>query len=139
MEPAVVHEASLLRRTIHLLYLCSSTKLIYMQISLQDALDKLIKSSKEFLPLFNHGSLTIEIYKPKVEDHQDPHEKDEVYIIISGTGEFINGETSTTFKPGDFLFVPAGVNHQFKNFTEDFATWVIFYGPLGGEKVQNIV
>ncbi len=110
-----------------------------MQVSLHDALDKLTQSNKEFLPLFNHGSLTIEIYKPKGEDLQEPHEKDEVYIIISGEGEFVNGAVKTNFKPGDFLFVPAGINHKFVNFTKDFATWVIFYGPLGGEKVQNIV
>ncbi len=34
---------------------------------------------------------------------------------------------------GDFLFVPAGVEHRFENFTSDFATWVFFYGPVGGE------
>jgi mannose-6-phosphate isomerase-like protein (cupin superfamily) len=37
------------------------------------------------------------------------------------------------FGPGDVLFVPAGVEHHFENFTDDLATWVIFYGPEGGE------
>lgn len=36
-------------------------------------------------------------------------------------------------KPGDLLFVPAGVEHRFGPFTDDFATWVLFYGPEGGE------
>jgi mannose-6-phosphate isomerase-like protein (cupin superfamily) len=39
----------------------------------------------------------------------------------------------TTFQQGDILFVPAGSVHRFINFTADFATWVIFYGPEGGE------
>jgi len=34
------------------------------------------------------------------------------------------------------LFVPAGIEHRFENFTSDFATWVIFYGKEGGEKNQ---
>jgi mannose-6-phosphate isomerase-like protein (cupin superfamily) len=34
----------------------------------------------------------------------------------------------------DVLFVPAGVEHRFENFTDDFTTWVIFYGQKGGEK-----
>lgn len=110
-----------------------------MQLSIKDAFNKLHSSGKEFLPLFNHGSLTIEIYKPNKVDNQDIHDKDEVYIIISGEGEFINDGITTTFKPGDFLFVPAGVDHRFFNFTDDFATWVIFYGPQGGEKIQNIM
>lgn len=107
-----------------------------MQISLQDALDKLKRTDKEFLPLFNHGSLTIEIYKPNKTDNQDTHEKDEVYIIIAGTGEFVNDAYTTTFKPGDFLFVPAGVDHRFLNFTDDFATWVIFYAPAVAKKYR---
>jgi hypothetical protein len=30
--------------------------------------------------------------------------------------------------------VPAGVEHRFEEFSGDFGTWVIFYGPEGGEK-----
>ena len=37
------------------------------------------------------------------------------------------------FSAGDFLFAPAGVEHRFVNFTDNFYTWVIFYGPEGGE------
>lgn len=36
--------------------------------------------------------------------------------------------------PGDFLFVPAGVEHRFEEFTDDLAVWVVFYGPDGGER-----
>lgn len=104
-----------------------------MQISTNTALKKLEASEKLFLELFSHGTLCVEIYKPVEKDLQQPHEKDEVYIIISGTGEFINGENISNFKPGDFLFVPAGIEHRFINFTNDFSTWVIFYGPAGGE------
>lgn len=105
-----------------------------MHISSNTALNQL-KSSKElFLELFNHGTLNVEIYKPFKEDFQKPHERDEVYVIISGSGSFINGGITTQFNPGDFLFVPAGVEHKFFNFTDDFSTWVFFYGPKGGEK-----
>jgi mannose-6-phosphate isomerase-like protein (cupin superfamily) len=38
------------------------------------------------------------------------------------------------FRTGDLLFVPAGVIHRFEEFTDDFCTWVMFYGPEGGEK-----
>jgi hypothetical protein len=30
--------------------------------------------------------------------------------------------------------VPAGKAHRFENFTPDFATWVVFWGPQGGER-----
>jgi mannose-6-phosphate isomerase-like protein (cupin superfamily) len=109
-----------------------------MQISANTALEKLSNSKNVFLDLFKHGTLSVEIYKPVAEDLQQPHEQDEVYVIISGTGEFINGDTKSSFTPGDLLFVPAGVAHRFINFTNDFATWVIFYGPQGGEKNKHL-
>jgi hypothetical protein len=30
-------------------------------------------------------------------------------------------------------FVAAGVPHRFESFSDDFATWVVFWGPRGGE------
>jgi mannose-6-phosphate isomerase-like protein (cupin superfamily) len=96
-------------------------------------LEALAQSGGQFLSLFEHGSLIIEIYKPEKVDLQNPHTRDEVYIIVSGTGWFVNGEARHRFEPGQLLFVPAGVEHRFEDFTEDFSTWVIFYGPEGGE------
>jgi len=83
--------------------------------------------------LFEHGSLELEIYAPRGHDPQQPHDRDEIYFVISGTGTFLNGPRRHGFKPGDLLFVPAGTVHRFEDFSDDFATWVIFYGPEGGE------
>lgn len=83
--------------------------------------------------LFEHGSLEIEVYAPQGTDPQKPHSRDEVYVIISGTGWFVNGSRRNRFEPGDLLFVPAGVAHRFEDFSSDFSTWVMFYGPEGGE------
>ena len=43
------------------------------------------------------------------------------------------GEERQAFEPGEALFVPAGVEHRFVDFSEDFSAWVVFYGPDGGE------
>jgi len=93
---------------------------------------------KEFVKLFQHGTLEVEYYKPETIDRQQPHERDEVYVVISGTGYFVNGETRHRFEAGQVLFVPAGVVHRFEDFTDDFATWVFFYGPTGGESEEII-
>jgi mannose-6-phosphate isomerase-like protein (cupin superfamily) len=102
------------------------------------ALDALARSrascGKEFIELFRHGSLTVEIYKPEGTDRQTPHTRDEVYVVISGTGWFRNGPKRDRFEPGQVLFVPAGIEHRFEEFSADFATWVLFYGPEGGER-----
>ena len=106
-----------------------------MHFQPSDALESLKDSPKEFIELFNHGSLSVEVYKPKLTDLQTPHNRDEIYVVISGSGKFINGNRTVEFKAGDFLFVPAGIEHRFINFTNDFSTWVFFYGPDGGEAI----
>jgi mannose-6-phosphate isomerase-like protein (cupin superfamily) len=104
------------------------------KISASEALQKLKESGKEFTSLFKHGTLEVEVYRPDKTDNQQPHDKDEVYVIISGEGNFYCEGRSVSFKPGDFLFVPAHAEHRFSGFTEDLLTWVFFYGADGGEK-----
>jgi mannose-6-phosphate isomerase-like protein (cupin superfamily) len=89
---------------------------------------------REFTTLFSHGTLEIEVYKPRGVDRQKPHTRDEIYVVISGTGYFVNGSDRHPFEPGEVLFAPAGVEHRFEEFTKDFSTWVFFYGPEGGER-----
>jgi len=98
------------------------------------ALDQLSgERTVRYRELFEHGTLNVEIYAPQGRDPQKPHTRDEVYVVISGTGFFLNGDERHAFEPGDLLFVPAGTVHRFEEFTADFATWVMFYGPEGGE------
>ena len=87
-----------------------------------------------FRSLFRHGSLEVEVYKPGERDLQTPHARDEVYVVIAGNGEFTCAGRRQDFTAGEVLFVPAGAEHRFENFSDDFSTWVLFYGPAGGEK-----
>lgn len=109
-----------------------------MHIPITSAQTQLQKAGALFKTLYTHGSLGVEIYKPDQIDTQQPHDRDEVYIIITGRGKFKKGDEFFDFGPNDFLFVPAGVDHRFIDFTEDFITWVIFYGPLGGEAMSGL-
>ncbi len=86
-----------------------------------------------FVQLLTHGTLSVEMYQPLGQDHQTPHTRDEIYVVVSGSGEFVKGGVRQSFQTGELLFVPAGVEHRFENFSDDFATWVMFYGPEGGE------
>ena len=110
-------------------------------ISIDQTSKILNKSGREFQTFFKHGSLEVEIYKPDKLDKQSPHDRDEVYIIISGHGFFQHKANYYKIKPGDFLFVPASDPHFFFDFSEDFSTWVLFYGPNGGEDgiIENLL
>jgi mannose-6-phosphate isomerase-like protein (cupin superfamily) len=106
-----------------------------MKASLNEGLALLPGSQGErFAELLRHGSLSVEVYAPRGHDPQQPHAQDELYIVHSGHGVFLNGEARVAFTAGDALFVPAGRLHRFENFSDDFVTWVVFYGPQGGEK-----
>lgn len=104
------------------------------RLTIEAALSSLKQQTEPFKEVFTHGSLSVEIYKPDGIDLQTPHSRDEIYVIASGTGYFVNGGSRAKFEAGEVLFVPAGVEHRFENFSSDFATWVFFYGPEGGEK-----
>jgi len=102
--------------------------------SIKDALALLpAPGGKRFATVFEHGSLLVEVYAPRGNDPQQPHTRDEVYFVATGSGEFVCGESRRNFAPTDLLFVAAGEVHRFENFTEDLTVWVIFYGPEGGE------
>jgi catechol 2,3-dioxygenase-like lactoylglutathione lyase family enzyme/mannose-6-phosphate isomerase-like protein (cupin superfamily) len=85
------------------------------------------------VPVFAHGSLEVEMYQPRGSDPQTPHVRDEVYVVARGTGTFFDGSDRHRVEAGSFLFVPAGRPHRFEDFSADFAVWVLFYGPTGGE------
>jgi len=91
-------------------------------------------AGERYVELFRHGTLAIELYAPRGHDPQAPHTRDEVYVVAQGRGMFRNGSERHPFAAGDVLFVPAGVEHRFEDFTDDMIVWVVFYGPEGGER-----
>jgi mannose-6-phosphate isomerase-like protein (cupin superfamily) len=84
--------------------------------------------------VYQHGSLLLKLFAPHRTDPQQPHTRDEIYFVAGGRGWFVNGNVRHAFGSGDVLFVPAGVEHRFEDFSDDLMLWVVFYGPEGGER-----
>jgi len=104
------------------------------RVTLEEAKETLKMDNEfPFVSLLRHGSMAVEYYAPVDVDEQTPHRQDELYFIASGSGIFYRDGERTDCRKGDVLFVPAGMDHRFENFSTDFATWVVFYGPDGGE------
>jgi mannose-6-phosphate isomerase-like protein (cupin superfamily) len=58
-------------------------------------------------------------------DRQQPHEDDEVYVVLEGRGVLeVEGE-ALPVGPGTALFVPAGADHRFTGY-EGLSVLVIF-------------
>ena len=106
-----------------------------LKSSVTDALLRLPGPSGErFATIFQHGSLLVEIYAPRGTDPQQPHTRDEIYFVATGSGEYVCGNSRQTFGPTNLLFAAAGVEHRFETFSDDLTLWVLFYRPEGGEE-----
>jgi mannose-6-phosphate isomerase-like protein (cupin superfamily) len=92
---------------------------------------------ERFIKALAHGSMTVELYAPRGTDPQAPHDQDELYFPISGSATLRVGSERQVARPGTVHFVAAGVDHRFEDFTADFATWVVFWGPKGGEQQEE--
>lgn len=104
------------------------------RLKVQEALAQIpTPEGNRFATLYEHGSMRVEMYAPRGRDPQQPHAHDEIYVVVEGSGIFFCDGRTAPFAPGDFLFVPAGVEHRFVDFSDDLAVWVVFYGPEGGE------
>ena len=90
-------------------------------------------SAMRFAEAFRHGTMRLGLYAPRGSDTQTPHAQDELYIVLAGTGTFVKAGEEQPFKANDVIFVEAGADHRFLDFTPDFAAWVVFWGPSGGE------
>ncbi|MDB5971218.1 MAG: Cupin region [Hydrocarboniphaga sp.] len=112
-----------------------------MKTSLSELLSKIPGAPSEQWPEgeryalgLSHGSMSVGLYAPVGSDPQQPHKRDELYLIQSGTGDLVIGAQIHSFVPGDVFFVGAGTEHRFQDFSEGLNAWVVFWGPQGGEQ-----
>jgi mannose-6-phosphate isomerase-like protein (cupin superfamily) len=104
------------------------------RFTIENALELVVASDdKAYGVLLRHGTMELGFYSPDGRDPQEPHSQDEIYIVMSGSGFFVNGDERRRFEAGEALFVAAGVEHRFEGFSDDIAAWVVFNGPQGGE------
>jgi mannose-6-phosphate isomerase-like protein (cupin superfamily) len=58
-------------------------------------------------------------------DRQQPHEDDEVYVVLEGSGTLDVEGTKVELREGHAVFVPAGAEHRFVGY-EQLSVLVIF-------------
>ena len=61
-------------------------------------------------------------------DRQQPHEDDELYIVLSGSGVLEAEDERLDVREGDALFVPARARHRFVDY-ERLELLVVFARP----------
>ena len=99
-------------------------------LSLADALALPLPKGRRSSEVLIDGDLEIRFYAPKGHDPQPPHSRDEIYIVAAGRGKVRVGDRVDSIEPGGLIFVAAHELHRFEDFSDDFAVWVVFYGPM---------
>lgn len=76
---------------------------------------------------FKKRNVALVFFAPRSADYQTFHDKDEFYFIARGTAELIIENERFKCETGAAFFVPAKKNHHFENFSDEFATWAVFF------------
>ena len=78
---------------------------------------------------FSMGYVTLEPQGGQVPWHNQ--EQEEVYFVVTGTGEMCLGEEKMTLTAGQAVSIPTGVFHQLTNIGDDILNFIYCYGPAG--------
>lgn len=104
-----------------------------VRLALDEAATATASGDPDYVEPVRRATLRVGYYRPRGADQQEPHDQDELYVVMAGTGTFNLDGTRTPFKTGDMLIAAAGTPHRFEGFSDDFGAWVVFWGPTGGE------
>jgi mannose-6-phosphate isomerase-like protein (cupin superfamily) len=63
------------------------------------------------------------------EDGQQPHDEDEIYVVLSGRARFVVDGDDVAVGPGSILFVEKHAVHRFHSIDEDLSIVVAFSPP----------
>jgi len=81
-----------------------------------------------YYPFLTKSSVALGLYRLSAgaDDRQQPHDEDEVYVVLEGQATFDVGGRRTPVKPGTVLYVPARAPHRFVDIEKDLAIIVLF-------------
>ena len=74
---------------------------------------------------FSMGYVTLEPKGGQVPWHNQ--EQEEVYFVVTGTGEMCLGEEKMTLTAGQAVSIPVGVFHQLTNIGDDILNFIYKY------------
>ena len=79
----------------------------------------------EFL---RHDAMSLGVYRLPAgsDDPQEPHDEDEVYVVLDGRATLEVEDEATPVTSGSVVFVERGTDHRFVDIEEDLVTLVVF-------------
>jgi mannose-6-phosphate isomerase-like protein (cupin superfamily) len=99
--------------------------------ALEAARDGLQRRSGElYLEFLRRESLSCGLYvlEAGADDPQEPHQEDEVYLVLEGRARLEVGGQDQPVGPGSVVFVARTVPHRFADITERLSV-LVFFAP----------
>jgi hypothetical protein len=90
-----------------------------------------------FAPAFSSDTLSIQLYTPKTSSYTPPNGVNIIYITIRGRSDISIAGRLHEMQLGDVMTVDADAQHEFVNFTSDFAVYVVFWRSLSQIRERN--
>lgn len=94
----------------------------------RELLEQQQQSRELYLEFLRNSDLNCGLYvlPAASTDPQQPHDEDEVYYVIQGSGSFTADGVESNVNPGTILFVKKGIEHRFHSIQEDLVILVFF-------------
>lgn len=101
---------------------------VWAAFELSDLIEQRQAAARPWLPFLEVSTLSAGLYvlPEGGVDHQSPHEKDEVYYVVSGRAVIeVEGERAEV-GPGSVVYVKARAAHRFVDIEEELRVLVLF-------------
>ena len=88
------------------------------------------RTGEPYLEFLRRDSMSCGLYvlEARAEDPQDPHQQDEVYLVLEGRAQLMVAGQDQPVGPGSVVFVARSVPHRFHHITERL-TVLVFFAP----------
>jgi mannose-6-phosphate isomerase-like protein (cupin superfamily) len=88
------------------------------------------RSGELYLEFLRRDSMSCGLYvlEPGADDPQEPHQEDEVYVVLAGRARLRMADKDQPVGPGSVLFVARTVPHRFHDVTERLSV-LVFFAP----------
>jgi mannose-6-phosphate isomerase-like protein (cupin superfamily) len=97
--------------------------------SLEEARAEVQRRTGElYLEFLRRDSMSCGLYvlEPGADDPQEPHQEDEVYVVLEGRARLMVAGQDHPVGPGSVLFVARTVAHRFRDVTQRLSVLVLF-------------
>ena len=88
------------------------------------------RTGEPYLEFLRRDSMSCGLYvlEPGATDPQDPHQQDEVYVVLEGRGAINVAGQDRPVGPGSVVFVGRAVPHRFHDIAERLSV-LVFFAP----------